>query len=963
MIILSRGSLTETGRFEPETMALNLGEKNSTATVTMKIGTAELAVGDWLQDDTEPGGGIVWRVKTIDRQYNTDTETITLEHLIESLNDIILHGEIKPSTIVPGASTVTAKQAIDYILGQQGNWVLYDFDYSGVSKPYNFNNDSLKEAVETVSGSLDSPVWSYDFSVYPFRLNIKHLSSEICSEMRMSRNISTMKVTVDRSRMFTRFYPIGKNNVRLSAPGYVSKNEATWGVIEKSDTDNSKSTQAELTEWANERLDWHAEPLVTVTISGMDLSEATGETLDRLTIGTMCRVPLPEYGTTVTEKVTKLSWKDKLREPENVTVTLANQMEDIASIVNNLSKSSKKKAKDHSKQGEVDHAWMVDTNDHIGLIAEGVAGEGAATDWSIVASLMVDGNGIHQRVQEAQGQIVTAFSAIEQTTTQIYITVRDAKSDLYSYIDVTASGIAIAAAAASSSVYSVIEVTATEIRSEVSRRAKVFVQLTDPAATPAILSTLIEGDIWIKSTRVQNWNDMANKTWTDASAVDWNRYTGAEQFVWDGVNSRWEPVSDKGQIVEWGTRIDQTEKNISLIARALGAIDPSAIAEIDISSEAIQSAVSTAKSELYSVIRQTATNIVSYVANEQAGTMSYIDQTASSITQTVAKKNRVFIQMTDPATDNTVIDGDIWIQSVANDNVRPSWSDLSAKTWSSQSATNWRDYYSGAWYARKNGSWRLMREDADVVEIGTQLLQDEKQISLIARTVDENHIEMGARLTVTAQEIRGEVHAAKSTLYSVVSQTATNVFSGVYNMVEDNFSTIEQTASSIALQVNTAKSTMYTTIMQTATNIFSGVYNKVGQNFSTIEQTASSINTRVGKGEVISCINQTAESIVIQASKINLSGYVTNSMLESAFSDIQQATIEQLTIPPTAQGGYFTFMGQNVTWKTATIQTLDLANQSYFLVTNSASGREPTGVIQARGVRSASSTTIHYMGY
>lgn len=59
---------------------------------------------------------------------------------------------------------------------------------------------------------------------------------------------------------------------------------------------------------------------------------------------------------------------------------------------------------------------------------------------------------------------------------------------------------------------------------------------------------------------------------------------------------------------------------------------------------------------------------------------------------------------------------------------------------------------------------------------------------------------------------------------------------------------------------------------------------------SKITQTANSITTevskKVGKDEVISRINQTAESIVIQASKIDLSGYVTVSQLSTTNAKI-----------------------------------------------------------------------------
>lgn len=52
-------------------------------------------------------------------------------------------------------------------------------------------------------------------------------------------------MTVDRSRMFTRFYPIGNDNLTLPG-GYVSRNENLYGVISKTETDQSRKTVGEL---------------------------------------------------------------------------------------------------------------------------------------------------------------------------------------------------------------------------------------------------------------------------------------------------------------------------------------------------------------------------------------------------------------------------------------------------------------------------------------------------------------------------------------------------------------------------------------------------------------------------------------------------------------------------------------------------------------------------------------------
>lgn len=59
---------------------------------------------------------------------------------------------------------------------------------------------------------------------------------------------------------------------------------------------------------------------------------------------------------------------------------------------------------------------------------------------------------------------------------------------------------------------------------------------------------------------------------------------------------------------------------------------------------------------------------------------------------------------------------------------------------------------------------------------------------------------------------------------------------------------------------------------------------------------ANNIELKVSKDGVISSINQTAESITISASKINLSGYVTASQLNAAFADFTASTIDTLSV-------------------------------------------------------------------
>ena len=113
-----------------------------------------------------------------------------------------------------------------------------------------------------------------------------------------------------------------------------------------------------------------------------------------------------------------------------------------------------------------------------------------------------------------------------------------------------------------------------------------------------------------------------------------------------------------------------------------------------------------------------------------------------------------------------------------------------------------------------------------------------------------------------------------------------NDFNDIYATKNEMNSSISQTAQSIELSVNqklegySTKEEMNSSISQTAQSITSTV-NKKFEDYSTTEemqskitQTANSINSevskKVGKSEIISRINQSAETIKINANKISL---------------------------------------------------------------------------------------------
>ncbi len=409
MLILSGHSLTASRKIPVEAMSLSLKERDSTATLTLGPDAPALSVGTWLQDETEPGKGIVWRVKSIRQAFGQNTVTVQLEHAVATLRDRILFGEITPEKMSgrAKAKNCTAKEAIQYALKQQSDWVLGTIAYN-VSNPYKFDGNTLLDALETVSNSLPDCWWTYDFSTYPFKINFTKKSADIGTILRAGRNLSTITKTIDRSGMYTRFYPIGKDDLHVDGGGYVEKNVAAYGVISKVETDQTITTKAELTRWANERLNIHAMPVVTIDVEGIELSRQTGEKLDGLTLGRQCFVPLAEFGTEILETISELNYKNKIAEPEVFRATLANSRQDVTKILAEEIKRGGGGGRAAARQQKEDHAWFEDTTERVSMVASNLKDAEARID--------VQENEIGLRVKKGE---VTAEINLEPDSVKI----------------------------------------------------------------------------------------------------------------------------------------------------------------------------------------------------------------------------------------------------------------------------------------------------------------------------------------------------------------------------------------------------------------------------------------------------------------------------------------------------------------------------------------------------------------
>lgn len=394
--------VTVRDRFRAEKFQMSLGERDSTATITIGPEAPEITIGDALRDEDEPGAGIVWIVNKVDTDFITNTRTLSCNHVISMLKNFILFGEQTTATIAnkPGATTVSAKDAMKYVLSFQRDFLLDNFakGYESVTGAYTFNGDSVMDAMETISKTLEDCWWEYDLRTYPFKIHIRdRRQNPVETELRLTRNITSAKLTIDKSSMYTRIFPIGANDTKLPEKYIADATaEKTFGMICKTATESSKSTEAALREWAKNELKYNHDPAVTVTVSAIELSQETGEPLDHIMLGGVCQMPIPGLPEPIKERINKMSWPDKIADPNSITVTMANTRETastiVASTIKSSSKSSRQSASNVSK-GVLDidlkqngNNWTLWREDYQGVWKDVGTFSRAVTEWAVSAT-------------------------------------------------------------------------------------------------------------------------------------------------------------------------------------------------------------------------------------------------------------------------------------------------------------------------------------------------------------------------------------------------------------------------------------------------------------------------------------------------------------------------------------------------------------------------------------------------
>lgn len=319
------GSMKEVARLEPLGLALTLNMAPlSTAVMKLPEGIDGVQTGAYMELFTPHGSAGIFRCTRMVKEYG-GVNTVHLTHGLSSMADHIIPAEVEKEV------TTTAREAFDFVLSHQTMWHLGVFEIpADKTVTWSYDYPNVEKAFLDLMDKFPAYMVTFDQTETPWVINIVAVGQKVNSEARLTRNLASLEVDEDRSALCTRLYITG-----IEEP-MDADTIGTYGIVSRRLDVDEKLSSDEINQAATQYLEQHKHPEMTVALSAIDLSTATGEALDAFDLGMMCRVCLPDYGETITQRIVALEWSDVYAAPDEVRVTLANAAKNTSSALDGL---------------------------------------------------------------------------------------------------------------------------------------------------------------------------------------------------------------------------------------------------------------------------------------------------------------------------------------------------------------------------------------------------------------------------------------------------------------------------------------------------------------------------------------------------------------------------------------------------------------------------------------------------
>jgi phage minor structural protein len=296
------------------------------------------------------------------KSANDKMITYSCEHVLSTLLDDILFQYHQTTNLSP-------TDTIRYILDEQSTerWVIGTVDFTALYS-YSWENVNLLSALfsvpKTYSGAY---MWTWDTTVYPWKLNLVVPPTESTAEIRYRKNLVGIERDEDPTYVITRLYPLGYGegvnqltikDVNNGIPYIDADTAATYGIIAATFVDKTEENPLNLLAKAQAELEKAKIPQVTYSIEGADIYQITQDSIDRFREpGTLVTVYDEDFGVFQSRVIT-VKKPDIKGKPGDIQLEISTKKEDITDLTTNL--LSRQRISEVNAQG----ATNIDSNDY-----------------------------------------------------------------------------------------------------------------------------------------------------------------------------------------------------------------------------------------------------------------------------------------------------------------------------------------------------------------------------------------------------------------------------------------------------------------------------------------------------------------------------------------------------------------------------------------------------------------------
>lgn len=263
------------------------------------------------------------------------------EHVLATLIDDVLF-QYHERDNLPTADV------LGYILARQAvtRWTLGTVEISHQFS-YKWENENLLAALFSVTKPfLDDFQWTWDTTLYPWRLNLIVRDATIAAYVRYRKNLRGIVREADPTQLCTRLYALGYgegvNQLTIvganptGLPYIDADTQGTYGIISRIWVDRRYEDEETLYNAARAILELQKSPYLSYSIDAAELYQITNDPADRFSIGRYILAEDDDLGIDTVTKVVVRKRPDVKASPGEAQIEIANKTRDVADTINEM---------------------------------------------------------------------------------------------------------------------------------------------------------------------------------------------------------------------------------------------------------------------------------------------------------------------------------------------------------------------------------------------------------------------------------------------------------------------------------------------------------------------------------------------------------------------------------------------------------------------------------------------------